>query len=124
MIKPIKPYVDYYLGGYADVNNCRYADGNRYFTCRYVRISGDSCNKLDHYTVYSDKDFTMQETLVSESLGNNARVIMTNCANVSTYNYNPGIENIAMANFCILFTSLIIIVIWKTAKFIMSVVSR
>lgn len=124
MIKPIKPYVDYYLGGNADVNNCRYADSDKAFTCRYVRISGDSCEKLDHFTVYSDKDFTIQETLVSETLGNNARVIMTNCSNVSTYNYNPGIENIAMANCCLLFTALIIIVIWKTVKFLISVVSR
>lgn len=123
-MKPMKPYVDYYLGGYADVNNCRYADSPRTFTCRYVRISGDSCSKLDHMTVYSDKDFIQQETLVSQNLGNNARIIMTNCANVNTPNYNPGIENIAMANFCILFTTLIIIVIWKTAKFLMSVVSR
>lgn len=110
-MKPIKPYVDYYI---TDDNNynCRRYSSDRTTTCRYVRLTGDSCDKLTDYYAYTDNNFTTRAITTSNSLGSNPQIIMTNCSNQSTNNYNPGIENILLSNTIIVIALLFVFILF------------
>lgn len=105
-MKPIKPYADYYINN-NNLDNCTNSRGDA-VDCRYIRVTGDSCESLDTTYTYSDSNFTnLYQFRRNVSLSDN-QIISTNCSNLNTNNYNPGSENILMTNFATIIAILII----------------
>lgn len=126
-MKPIKPYVDYYITQ-DNFDNCRRPGSGYTSTCRFVRVTGDSCENLTEVATYSDSDFSNYIPTISHSLGSNPYVLMTNCSNINTNNYNPGIENITLNNTALAIALILIIFIgvmaWSVIKCLPRLSSR
>ena len=126
-MKPIKPYVDYYITQ-DNIDNCRRPGSSYISTCRYVRVTGDSCENLNEVSTFTDSDFSNYLPTISHSLGSNPYVLMTNCSNIQTNNYNPGIENITLNNTALAIALILIIFIgviaWSVIKCLPRLSSR
>lgn len=109
IMKPIKPYVDYYITDPYTTDNCRSVSSGRSQLCRYVRMTGETCENLDTTYTYSNSDFSNYIPTISNNLGSDPFVVSTNCSQIDTNNYNPGTENIILNNTA-LFLSLLIII--------------
>lgn len=126
-MKPIKPYVDYYITQ-DDIDNCRRPGSSYTTTCRYVRVTGDSCESLNETYTYTDSNFSAYLPTTSDNLGSNPFVVSTNCAQIDTNNYNPGTENIILNNtalfLAILIITLIGVMAWCVIKCLPRLSSR
>lgn len=126
-MKPIKPYVDYYITQ-DDFDNCRRPGSPYTTTCRYVRVTGDSCENLTEVNTFTDSNFSNYLPNTTNSLGSNPHVLMTNCSNIQTNNYNPGIENITLNNTAMVVSLGIILIIgvmaWSVIKCLPRLSSR
>ena len=127
IMKPIKPYVDYYITQ-DNFDNCRRPGSSYTSTCRYVRVTGDTCENLTEVNTFTDSNFSNYLPNTTDNLGSNPYVLMTNCSNIQTNNYNPGIENIILNNTALFLAFGIILMIgvmaWSVIKCLPRLSSR
>ena len=127
-MKPIKPYVDYYITDPDTSDNCRSVSSGRTQLCRYVRVTGDSCESLTETYTYTNSDFSNYVPTISSNLGSKPFILATNCSNKDTNNYNPGIENIILNNTALFLALLIILFVgamaWSVIKCLPRLSSR
>lgn len=127
-MKPIKPYVDYYITDPDTRDNCRSVSSGRTQLCRYVRVTGDSCEVLNQTYTYTNSDFSNYVPTTSSNLGSDPFILSTNCSKFDTNNYNPGVENIILNNTALFLAILIILFIgvmaWQVIKFLPRLSSR